>query len=92
MLQLVQAQLNASSPFSTRVPMTDVGVDSPKVTVSGRLGAYWLYLGCSTTERVLNSLCVIRGAHSLSFAFSFPTLAGVGQPIIHDLNIQGIRL
>ena len=29
---------------------------------------------------------------TLSFAFSFSTLAGVGQPIIHELNIQGIRL
>ena len=26
------------------------------------------------------------------FACSFPTLAGVGQPIILELNIQGIRL
>ena len=38
------------------------------------------------------SVCVSRGSHSLSFAFSFPTLAGVGQPIIHELKIQGIRL
>ena len=43
-----------------------VGVDSPKVTVSCRLGAYWLYLGYSTTERDLNSVCVSRGALSLS--------------------------
>ena len=67
-------------------------MDSPNVTVSCRLGAYWLYLGYSITERVRSSVCVSRGSHSLSFDFSFPTLAGVGQPIIHELNIQGIRL
>ena len=56
----------------------DVGVDSPKLKASCRLGTYWLYLGYSTTERVLSSVWVSRGGHSLSFAFSFPTLAGVG--------------
>ena len=48
-----------------------VGVDSTKVKVSCRLGAYWLYLGYSTTERVLSSVCVSRGAHSL-FCFLLP--------------------
>ena len=67
-------------------------MDSPKLKASCRLGTYWLYLGYSTTERVLSSVWVSRGGHSLSFAFSFPTLAGVGQPIIHELNIQGLRL
>ena len=46
----------------------DVGVDSPKVTVSCRLGAYWFYLGYSTTERVLSYVC---GALSL-FCFLLP--------------------
>ena len=46
-------------------------MDSPKVTVSCRLGAYWLYLGYSTTERVLSSVCVSRGAHSLTLSFCF---------------------
>ena len=64
-----------------------VGVDSPKLTVSCRLGAYCFYLGCSTTEHVLSSVYVSRGAHSFSFAFSFSTPAGVGQPIVHELNI-----
>ena len=46
-------------------------MESPKVTVSCRLGAYWLYLGHSTTERVLSSVCVSRGANSL-FCFPLP--------------------
>ena len=37
-------------------------------------------------------VCEPWGSLSLSLAFSFPTLAGVGQPVIHELNIQGIRL
>ena len=47
-------------------------------------------------ERARPDFCVCARAVgltlSLSFVFSFPTLAGVGQPIIHELNIQGIRL
>ena len=79
----------------------DVGVDSPKVTVSCRLGAYWFYLGYSTTERVLSSVCESHGSislslslsFSLSLAFSFPTLGYcIGQPIMHELNIEVIRL
>ena len=38
---------------------------------SCRLGAYWLYFGCSTTERVLSYLCVSRGVQSL-FCFLLP--------------------
>ena len=50
-----------------------VGVDLPKVTVSCRLGAYWLSLGYSTTERVLSSVCESRGAHSQRhFCFLIP--------------------
>ena len=46
-------------------------MDCPKVTVSCRLGAYWLSLGCSTTERGLSSVCVSHGALSL-FCFLLP--------------------
>ena len=42
-----------------------VSVDSPKVTVSCRLGAYSLYFGYSTTERVLSSVCEPWGSLSL---------------------------
>ena len=41
-----------------------VSVDSPKVTVSCRLGAYSLYFGYSTTERVLSSVCEPWGSLS----------------------------
>ena len=37
-------------------------------------------------------VCEPWGSLSLSLSPSPPTLAGVGQPIIHELNIQGIRL
>ena len=50
-----------------------VGAECTKVTVSCRLGACWLYLGYSTTERVLSSVCMSRGAHSYSlFGFLLP--------------------
>ena len=41
--------------------------------------------------RARPEFCVREPWGSLSFAFSFPTLVGVGL-IIHELNIQGIRL
>ena len=67
-----------------------VSVDSPKVTVSCRLGAYSLFGLFDYRARPEFCVCEPWGSLSLSFAFSFPTLAGEGQPIIHELNIQGI--
>ena len=51
--------------FSPPLWKSPVGVDSPKMKVSCRLGAYWLYLGYSTTERVLSSVCEPWGSLSL---------------------------
>ena len=59
------------------------------VSVGSLLALFWLF-----DYRARPEFCVCEpwGSLSVSLAFSFPTLAGVGQPILHELNIQGIRL
>ena len=62
------------------------------MTVSCRLGACWLYLGYSTTERVLSSVCEPWGSLSL-FCFLLPHPRGYRTTDnTRELNIQGIRL
>ena len=57
------------------------------VSVGSSLALYGLF-DC----RAGPEFCVCEPWGSLSSAFSFPTLTGVGQPLIHELNIQVIRL